>query len=344
MISFVNDYSEGACDAILERLCRDNHQQYTGYGLDSCCQSAAAKIRHVLACESCDVHFLVGGTQCNKTVIAAALRPHEAVITVESGHINVHESGAIENSGHKVLSAPGKDGKLYPADIEAILAKHTDEHMVEPKMVYVSNATELGTFYTHDELAAIHACCKAHGLYLFLDGARLGNALCAKGNDLCFSHLSELCDVFYIGGTKNGALFGEALVIVNDALKDHFRYHIKQNGAMLAKGWLLGMQFDVLFEDDRYLRLASHANEMAQRIAAMLEECGYELLFPSATNQIFPIFDDEQLAALRTRFDLADWERVDAQRMAVRIVTSWDTSEEAVAQLCEALRTLKSNN
>ena len=235
MISFVNDYSEGACEEILERLAATNHEQSAGYGLDPYCERAAEKIRQAIECDDCDVHFLVGGTQCNKTVIAAALRPHEAVICAESGHINVHESGAIENSGHKVLYAPSADGRLQCADVEAILAKHTDEHMVKPAMVYVSDATEIGTFYTYAQLKALSECCHAHGLYLFLDGARLGNALCAEGNDLTLPQLAQLCDVFYIGGTKNGALFGEALVIVNDALKPDFRYHIKQNGAMLAK-------------------------------------------------------------------------------------------------------------
>ena len=224
MISFVNDYSEGACEEILERLAATNHEQSAGYGLDPYCERAAEKIRQAIECDDCDVHFLVGGTQCNKTVIAAALRPHEAVICAESGHINVHESGAIENSGHKVLYAPSADGRLQCADVEAILAKHTDEHMVKPAMVYVSDATEIGTFYTYAQLKALSECCHAHGLYLFLDGARLGNALCAEGNDLTLPQLAQLCDVFYIGGTKNGALFGEALVIVNDALKPDFRY------------------------------------------------------------------------------------------------------------------------
>ena len=338
MISFVNDYSEGACEEILERLAATNHEQSVGYGLDPYCERAAEKIRQAIECDDCDVHFLVGGTQCNKTVIAAALRPHEAVICAESGHINVHESGAIENSGHKVLYAPSADGRLQCADVEAILAKHTDEHMVKPAMVYVSDATEIGTFYTYAQLKALSECCHAHGLYLFLDGARLGNALCAEGNDLTLPQLAQLCDVFYIGGTKNGALFGEALVIVNDALKPDFRYHIKQNGAMLAKGRLLGIQFDVLMEGDRYLRLAAHANAMAQKIAKVLKECEIPFLIESKTNQIFPILPDALLARLRERFVIADWERVDATHTAVRIITSWDTQEAAAEELCRTLR------
>lgn len=340
MISFVNDYSEGACEEILARLASTNHEQTPGYGLDPYCVQAAEKIRRAVACADCDVHFLVGGTQCNKTVIAASLRPHEAVICAESGHINVHESGAIENSGHKVLFTPSEDGKVHVSDIEKILAKHTDEHMVKPAMVYVSDATEIGTFYTYEELKAISECCRAHGLYLFLDGARLGNALCAEGNDLTLPQIAQLCDVFYIGGTKNGALFGEALVIVHPALKPDFRYHIKQNGAMLAKGWLLGIQFDVLFEKDLYLRLAAHANAMAEQIAAVLRECRIPFLIESKTNQIFPIFTDAVLARLREHFVIADWQRIDATHTAVRIVTSWDTQEAAVMQLCRTLRTL----
>lgn len=341
MISFVNDYSEGACDEILQRLKETNHLQSCGYGLDEYCQAAADKIKKVITCEDCDVHFLVGGTQCNKTVIAAALRPHEAVICAESGHINVHETGAVENSGHKVLYAKGEDGKITPKEIEQIVLKHTDEHMVKPAMVYLSDATELGTYYTYNELKAISECCHAHHLYLFLDGARLGNALCAKDNDLKIEDLPKLCDVFYIGGTKNGALFGEALVIVNPALKPDFRYHIKQNGGMLAKGRLLGIQFEVLFEGDLYFRLANHANAMAQQIAQTLRECHVDFLFESQTNQIFPIFTQSELQTLRQHFELGDWEKLDDEHTAIRIVTSWDTKEEAVKQFCETVMKLR---
>ena len=340
MISFVNDYSEGACEEIMVRLQETNHMQTCGYGLDEICQSAAMKVKEKIAYPDCDVHFLVGGTQCNKTVIAASLRPHEAVICAESGHINVHETGAVENSGHKVLYAKGTNGKISCEEIEEILAKHTDEHMVKPAMVYVSNATELGTYYTYAELKAISDCCHAHGLYLFLDGARLGNALAAKGNDLTFADLPKLCDVFYIGGTKNGALFGEALVIVNDQLKPDFRYHIKQNGGMLAKGRLLGIQFDVLLEGDRYLDLASHANQMAQTIGNTLKICHIPFLFESETNQIFPIFDNAVLMQLRQQFELGDWEAINEKQTAIRIVASWDTKEEAVNDFCQVVSSI----
>lgn len=340
MISFVNDYSEGACEEIMQRMQETNHLQTCGYGLDEFCKSAADKIKKKIDYEDCDVHFLVGGTQCNKTVIAASLRPFEAVICAETGHINVHETGAVENSGHKVLYAPGQNGKISCKEIEAIVAKHTDEHMVKPAMVYLSDATELGTYYTYAELKAISDCCHAHGLYLFLDGARLGNALAAKGNDLTLAHLPQLCDVFYIGGTKNGALFGEALVIVNDRLKPDFRFYIKQNGGMLAKGRLLGLQFDTLLEGDLYMRLAAHANNMAQQIADVLNECQIPFLFLSETNQIFPIFENTVLAQLREQFELGDWEALDEQRTAIRIVTSWDTKQDAVDQFCQTVRSL----
>ncbi len=340
MISFVNDYSEGACDEIMCRLLETNHLQSCGYGLDDYCAKAAEKIKKEIDYEACDVHFLVGGTQCNKTVIAASLRPHEAVITVESGHINVHETGAIENSGHKVLYGKGDQGRVTCEDIEAILASHTDEHMVKPAMVYLSDATELGTYYTYDQLKAISDLCHEKGLYLFLDGARLGNALCAQHNDLKLSNLPKLCDVFYIGGTKNGALFGEALVIVNDQLKPDFRYHIKQNGGMLAKGRLLGLQFDVLLSNGLYMRLASHANEMAQKIAEAMKACGIRMLIESETNQIFPILENEALEKLREQFELGDWQKIDDDHTAIRIVTSWDTSTEAVDFFCAKLSEL----
>lgn len=330
MISFVNDYSEGACDEILRAMIETNHTQTPGYGLDEHCAQAAELIRKACGVRKADVHFLVGGTQCNKTLIAAALRPHEAVICADSGHIHVHETGAVENSGHKVIALPALDGKLCCADIERAVRKHTDEHMVKPKMVYLSNATERGTFYTKQELSDIWKLCRRLGLYLFIDGARLGNALCAQGNDVTLKDMAKLCDVFYIGGTKNGALFGEALVILNDALKPDFRYYIKQNGGMLAKGRLLGIQFEVLFADDLYWRNAKHANAAAQKIAAHLQQLGVKMLIDSASNQIFPIFADEVLKKLRTQFELGTWERVDESHTAVRIVTSWDTSEKAV--------------
>lgn len=338
MISFVNDYSEGACDEILRAMIETNHTQTPGYGLDAHCEQAAELIRKACGTRKADVHFLVGGTQCNKTLIAAALRPHEAVICADSGHINVHETGAVENSGHKVIALRADDGKVRCADIEQAVKKHTDEHMVKPKMVYLSNATELGTFYTKQELSDIWKLCRRLGLYLFVDGARLGNALCAQGNDLTLKELAKLCDVFYIGGTKNGALFGEALVILNDELKPDFRYHIKQNGGMLAKGRLLGIQFDTLFTDGLYEKLGAPAMAAADHIRAALRECGYTLCFDSPTNQVFCILDNDTMARLAQKVDFGFWEKYDDTHTIVRFATSWATDMGDVKLLKDALR------
>lgn len=241
MYSFRNDYSEGAYPEILKRLSEENKKQHLGYGEDEICKEAKKRVHQKLKNDECDIHFLVGGTQTNLTVISSALRPFEAVITVDSGHINVHETGAIEATGHKVIVVKGKDGKITPDGIHQAVKIHTDEHMVKPKMVYISNATEIGTIYTKKELEEIRKVCDEYKLYLFMDGARLGAALTSSENDLRFEDLCTYCDVFYIGGTKNGALFGEAIVIVSDKLKSDFRYMIKQRGGMLAKGWLIGV-------------------------------------------------------------------------------------------------------
>ena len=243
MISFKNDYSEGACPEIMQAMMKTNRLQSDGYGLDPFCEGAKERIRQKVGNADCDVHFLVGGTQANLTIIASALRPYEAVIAAESGHINVHETGAIEGTGHKVIVADSAQGKVTLEGIRKVVTAHTDEHMVKPAMVYISNATEIGTVYTKAELSSIRRICDEYGLYLFMDGARLGSALMASDNDLKLSDIAELCDIFYIGGTKNGALFGEAVVIVNERLKKDFRYMIKHHGGMLAKGRLLGIQF-----------------------------------------------------------------------------------------------------
>ncbi|MFR5526928.1 MAG: threonine aldolase family protein, partial [[Clostridium] innocuum] len=274
MYSFRNDYSEGAHPDILKRLLDMNQCQNVGYGEDALCEHAKQMLKEKLQCEDCDIHFLVGGTQANLTVIAAALRPYEAVIAVDSGHINVHETGAVEATGHKVLIADSVDGKITPEGIRKAVHLHEDEHMVKPAMVYISNATEIGTIYHKEELTQIAAVCREYGLYLFMDGARMGAALAAEDNDVSFADLCTYCDVFYLGGTKNGAFFGEAVVIVNDELKKDFRYMIKQRGGMLAKGWLLGVQFAALFEGNRYIEIAAHANRMAQKLQDAMEACG----------------------------------------------------------------------
>lgn len=340
MISFRNDYSEGACPEIIEALQLTNRIQHVGYGEDECCEGARAAIHQVLHHDACDVHFLVGGTQANLTIIASALRPYEAVIAAATGHINVHETGAIEATGHKVLIAESRDGKLTPQAIRKIAWQHEDEHMVKPGMVYVSNATEIGTIYDKEELRQLYECCKELGLYLFMDGARMGAALAAEDNDIAYADLCDLCDVFYLGGTKNGALFGEAVVIVNPQLKKDFRYMMKQRGGMMAKGWLLGLQFQVLFENDVYGKLARHANQLAQQLQAGFEEAGIPLMIKTTTNQIFPILTQKQIKVLQESYAFQVWETLDEETTAMRFVTSWATREEDIASLLADIKEL----
>ena len=344
MIYFNNDYSEGCHEKIMERLIQTNLEQSFGYGEDAHCRSAAEKIRKLCGREDIAVHFLVGGTQTNLTVIASALRPHQGVLGASSAHIQVHETGAIEATGHKVMWLPSDDGKITAEQVKNAVISHRNdtafEHMTQPKMVYISNPTELGTLYSLDELEAIASACRELGLYLFLDGARLGYGLMAQGNDVTLQDLARLCDVFYIGGTKVGALFGEAVVITNSALSEDFRYIVKQKGGLLAKGRLLGVQFDALFTDDLYFSIAAHADKMADRIRETLNALGWTYLVPGVTNQIFPILPDKVLDKLAENFTFSEQERVDEAHRAVRFCTSWATKEENVLALCETLTTL----
>ncbi|RYL92452.1 low specificity L-threonine aldolase [Sporolactobacillus sp. THM19-2] len=331
MYSFKNDYSEGAHPSILEALTATNLEQSEGYGEDVYSQQAISQLKKRLGRDDAAIHFLTGGTQVNLTAISAFLRPHEAAIAAKSGHINVHETGAIEATGHKVVIAPSDDGgKLTPADIRKVLEIHEDEHMVKPKLVYISDTTEVGAIYKKKELEALHDFCTAHHLLLYLDGARLGSALTAKGNDLRLSDLPQLTDAFYIGGTKNGALLGEALVIVNPDLKEDFRYMIKQKGAMLAKGRLIGIQFLELFRDSLYFDLAAHANHMAEKLCNGIEKAGFSFLTQSPSNQIFPIFPNALIDELRKNYAFYIWSKIDEDQSSVRLVTSWATKEEAV--------------
>ena len=344
MIYFNNDYSEGCHEKVLEALVRTNMEQTSGYGEDIYCAAAADKIRKVCGAEDAAVHFLVGGTQTNLTVIAAALRPHQGALCAVSGHIHVHETGAVEATGHKVLTLPSVDGKITAEQVaRAVIAHREDgsfEHMVQPKLVYISNPTEWGTLYTLSELEALSATCRKYGLYLFLDGARLGYGLAAAGNDVTMADIARLCDVFYIGGTKVGAMFGEAVVITNPALNEDFRYLIKQRGAMLAKGRLLGVQFDALMEDDLYFRIAKRADDLADRIRDVFAELEIPMLIPGITNQLFPILPDTILAELDKKYVYCEMERVDDSHRAVRFCTSWATREENVNELCADLRSL----
>ena len=330
MYSFRNDYSEGAHPSVLQALIDTNLEQTIGYGMDPHCQAAADLIRSLCAAPSADIHFLVGGTQTNLLVINALLRSYEAVIAAHTGHVNVHETGAIEATGHKVCTAYSPDGKLTPALVESVVNGHSSEHMVHPRLVYISNTTEIGTVYNKAELAALYQCCKEHDLYLFMDGARLASALTSPECDLTLADLAALTDVFTIGGTKNGILFGEAAVMTNADCSDHFRWHMKQRGAILAKGRLLGIQFLELLKDDLYFQLAKHANAMADRLRQGILELGYEIPIPSSSNLFFPIFPNTVIQQLQANYTFEIDHAIDADNTLIRLVTSWTTPAEAV--------------
>lgn len=344
MIRLNCDYSEGAHINILNKLMETNMDQTAGYGEDVYCKEASTLIKEKCNKKDADVHFLVGGTQTNLTVISAALRPHQCVLCANSGHINVHETGAIEACGHKVFAIDSNDGKINAEQILKAYQDHhnneSHEHIPQPKMVYISNPTELGTIYYKEELEAISKVCRDNNLYLFMDGARLGYGLCAEDNDLDLHTIANCCDVFYIGGTKVGALFGEALVICNDVLKEDFRYIIKQKGGLLAKGRLLGIQFAELFRDDLYFKLASHADKLALMIKGAFEKKGFSFLVSSSTNQQFVILPDEMLEKLKNNYTFSYEKRIDDKHSAVRFCTSWATKEEDVVQFIKDLKEL----
>jgi threonine aldolase len=332
MYSFKNDYSEGAHPRILEALIESNLVQTEGYGEDPYSTKAIDLIKQQLNKVDVDIHLLTGGTQTNLTALSSFLRPHEAIIAACTGHILVHETGAIEATGHKILSVSTSDGKLTPEDIQKVLDMHTDEHMVKPKLVFISDSTEIGSIYHKAELEEISTFCKKHKLFLYVDGARLGSALSSKENDLQLSDIARLVDAFYIGGTKNGALIGEALVICNDLLKEDFRFLMKQKGALLAKGKLIGIQFHELFKDTLYFDLASHANAMANMLKNAISAKGYRFLTHSPTNQIFPILPNWLITRLEEKYSFYIWEKSDAENSAIRLVTSWATKEETVLE------------
>ena len=337
MILFNSDYTEGAHPRILERLMETNLEQTTGYGEDAYCEAAREAIRKVCDAPEADVHFLVGGTQANFTVISSALKPYQGVLCADTGHINVHETGAVEACGHKVLALPGKDGKITAEQIRNAYDLHwsdeSHEHIAQPKMVYISHPTELGTLYTKGELEEIGRVCRECGLYLFLDGARLGYGLMAPGTDVTIADIAKICDVFYIGGTKVGAFFGEAVVIMNPQLKPDFRYCIKQKGGMLAKGRLLGIQFLELFRDGLYFEVAKHAIDMAMILKEGLKEKGYSFFMDSVTNQQFIMIEDEKLEKIREKYGVTYQQRYDETHSVIRLCTSWATTEENVRSL-----------
>lgn len=341
MIQFQCDYSEGAHPRILERMTQTNFEQTVGYGEDHYCAMARVLVQKACGRPDADVHFLVGGTQANATVISSILRPHQGVLCVRSGHINVHETGAIEHSGHKVLALEETNGLLSAESVrkamEDHLAEDGPEHTVQPGMVYISFSTEVGTVYTLSQLQELSAVCREYGLPLFIDGARMGYGLASEGCDVTLNDIARLADVFYIGGTKQGALFGEAVVIVNESLKKDFRYFIKQNGGMLAKGRLLGIQFMTLFEDGLYFELSEHAVAQAMRIRDAFASKGYRFLVDSPTNQQFPILPDSEMERLSADFKFSVWQKIDESHTAVRFCTSWATKAEAVDALIAAI-------
>jgi threonine aldolase len=341
MILFNCDYSEGAHPDIMRRLTETNLEQTPGYGEDCHCETARAYIKKECGRPDIDVHFLVGGTQANLTVISAALRPHQGVLCAGGGHINVHESGAIEAVGHKVIPLPSSDGKINAKQVrlahDAHITDEAMEHTVQPKLVYISYPTELGTIYSKAELYELYETCRDCGYYLYIDGARLGYGLASGKSDLLLSDIARLCDVFYIGGTKVGALFGEAVVIAAPALKEDFRYIIKQKGGMLAKGRLIGIQFETLFEDGLYGRVSAHAIELADRIRNALRVSGVRLFVDSPTNQLFPVFPDTVLSALREKYLFTHIAALDGETV-VRICTSWATRREDTDALIRDIR------
>ena len=341
MLSFENDYSEGAHPKILQRFMETNMEQVPGYGNDPYCESAKAKIREACNCPEAEIFFLVGGTQTNAVVIDSMLQAYEGVVSAQTGHVNAHEAGAIEYTGHKVLSIPQYEGKMKASDLEAYLKTfwqdESHEHMVFPGMVYISHPTEYGTLYSKQELTDLSAVCRRYEIPLYLDGARLGYGLMSKSTDVTLPDIAELCDVFYIGGTKVGALCGEAVVFTKHNMPKYFVTHVKQHGALLAKGRLAGVQFDTLFTDNLYFEISRHAIEMAELLKQGLAEKGYTFHLDSPTNQQFIVLDDEQYNELQKQVRCCFWEKPDDTHTVVRFATSWATPKENIDKLMELL-------
>ncbi|WP_027383836.1 threonine aldolase family protein [Epilithonimonas caeni] len=331
--SFKNDYSEGCHPNILEALTKTNLVQENGYGYDVYSDEARELIRQKMNHQNADIHFVSGGTQANLLVISSILRPHESVISAETGHIFTNETGAIEATGHKVHGLVTEDGKLIPEHIRSVLDTHTNKpHQVKQKLVYISNSTEIGTIYKKKELQELSEFCKTNDLYLFMDGARLGQALTSEISDLTLEDIANLTDIFYLGGTKNGALLGEAIIITNDKLKEEFGFHVKQKGAMLAKGRLLGIQFLELMKNDLYFDLAKHSNVQAMKIKSAFQNKGFQFLSDTHTNQIFPILNNSKIGKLSENFDFYVWKKMDEESSAIRLITSWATFDEVVEE------------
>ena len=336
MYSFANDYSEGACPKVLKALASTNYKQTEGYGLDVYCRAASKLIKNIIGRNDLDVHFVTGGTPAN-VLAMCLLKPYEAVISVDTGHINVHETGAVEATGHKIIAVKGRKGKITVEDIENVVKTHVDEHMVKPRMVFISNASEFGTIYYKKELKQLYETCKALGLYLYLDGARLANALVARGNDLSLKDICDYTDMFYLGATKNGALLGEAIIIKNNDLKPNFRYLMKQHCSMLAKSRIIGVQFLALLKDNLYLENARNANTMAQALKHIFKLLGFKFYIESPTNQIFPIIDNKILKRLKSKYDFIEWDKYDKNHTIARFVCSWATKKSDIQEFYEDL-------
>lgn len=341
MISFESDYTTGAHPNILERLMETNYEFLSGYGTDHYCESAREKIRAACDCPQADVHFLVGGTQTNALIISAMLHDYEGVIAADTGHVSIHEAGAIEYTGHKVLTLPHHDGRISSQDLECFMSDfYSDgnhEHMVFPGMVYISYPTENGTLYSLKELQQISDVCRHYEIPLFIDGARLGYGLMSKHADATLSDIAKLCDVFYIGGTKVGALCGEAVVFTKNNTPKHFTTIVKQHGALLAKGRLLGIQFDTLFTDDLYWNISRYAIEMAEQLKYVLQEKGYRYAWDTPTNQQFVVLENNRMEELRKSVAFSFWEKYDDNHTVVRFATSWSTTQEDIEFLKEIL-------
>lgn len=341
VLRFECDYLEGAHPKILEKLLTTNSEQTSGYGVDPYCESAKDKIRKACECQQADIFFMVGGTQANATVIAGLLSTYEGVIAVNTGHINVHEAGAIEANGHKVLPLPHHDGKMAASDLRNYLKSFSEDesngHMVAPGMVYISHPTEYGTLYTASELSELHEICQGYGIPLFLDGARLGYGLAAQDTDVTLPILTKYCDVFTIGGTKVGALFGEAVVVPQPGRIPHFFTVMKQHGAVLAKGRLLGLQFDTLFTDGLYFAISRHADEMAGKMESGFRNKGYTMYIETPTNQKFVLLDNTKMQELKKKAGFSFWEKADDTHAVVRFATSWATREEDIDALLALL-------
>lgn len=341
MLSFESDYTEGAHEKILERFVETNMEQVSGYGSDPYCESAKKKIQELCECPEADIFFMVGGTQTNEIVIDSLLKPYEGVISAKTGHINVHEAGAIEYTGHKVLEIPEYNGKIKAEDLKSYLSMfwndENHEHMVFPGMVYISHPTEYGTLYTAGELKAISGICREYKIPLYLDGARLGYGLMSSETDVTLPMIAQLCDVFYIGGTKVGALCGEAVVFTKNNTPQYFMTIVKQHGALLAKGRLLGVQFDTLFTDDLYFKISRHAIDMAELLKKGFADRGYTFYLNSPTNQQFIILDNKEMKKLQEKIKFSFWEKQDDNHTVVRFATSWATKKENIEELFDII-------